>query len=391
MNSKPRAPAPFQAMLQSRFNRMLSLRHRALSSKSFHPLFWMVLIVVTALFWQFPHLKEIPESGGFKALIQISDSLCQQVEFEPGSHLEKKTLRPLVPAIIRVFQIQMPWAIYVTLGLVNTAFLWVVFKAVRQKTGDDGLSLLFVCALAFTYSGMNGWLDTKGWADAYPLFFLAMGLLVKNPLGQGICIFLALTGDERSMLAIPWIVGWHAREFATSRGDAWSARNILNSMKGPTLSMIGYLVFRLGLHHGLGFEGKWGLIGKTSLTLLHPDAIQMGVWSCFEACWILPILTIHALWTKGERGSSVIFSTVLIVSTCACFLVIDVTRSLCYLFPMLPLCVCILRDRWKDTAGSTSNLIQTVAWVCLLAPTMNFHGITSYYPALLTRLLAWPG
>jgi hypothetical protein len=72
--------------LQSLVSRLDALLNRAPF------LLTVVLLVAYTLFFQFPNVFEIEEDphDHFSAILKISDSLTTQLEFEPGSHNEKK-------------------------------------------------------------------------------------------------------------------------------------------------------------------------------------------------------------------------------------------------------------------------------------------------------------
>ncbi len=346
----------------------------------------LVLIAYT-LFFQFPNLFEIrvDPNDHFAAILRISESLTTQLEFEPGSHNEKKTLRPTVPALVRLLPIESATGIYVLFCVCNA--IWIIFTLLflRRETGDAVISFWAVALLCGVYVGGCGFLDTMGWGDMVALALVAMALYWHRSWLVMPLLALAMLCDERVVLACGFIA-----LFMFSERETLPERSRFRWMRIVWVAVAFFLFVgaRIFMQTGLGFEGKSGMLGLKAYLSLDPGAVHAGLWSGFELGWWVMVLPI-AIWMKRAPLLATLASAGLLMLLLGSLMVADVTRSLSYGFPWFVISVLILHHECSHSHRREylRNAILVTALLCALIPGPVVFGHHRFQAPLVLRML----
>lgn len=344
----------------------------------------IVGVVFVSVFMQFPNLKEIrhgaPEA---ETILEIAKAPFAQIEKEEGSHGEKKAFRLLVPAMMRLFGGSNTYQVYALLVSANIVYLSACYFVLRSGTGDKAFSMIALCALSLTYSGACGFLDTKGWADAVPLAFVILAMLRIHPLVVALCLFAGVMGDERALMAIPYVILWQTAQRKGSCNltvsDLWADRSMLAA---GLVCVLAFGFVRWLLIHVYGFEVKLGGVGPRVLLQHNPDMYSVSFWSGFEALWLILFLWMLTVFRNWKRNIAIALLLYVLASVVACYMVFDVTRSLCYLLPALLFAVVMVYRSFSKREYALA-LLFGVMIVCGIAPSTNYYGIgvRDYTPA----------
>lgn len=344
----------------------------------------IVGVVFVSVFMQFPNLKEIrhgaPEA---ETILEIAKTPFSQVEKREGSHGEKKAFRLLVPAIARLCGCSKPYHVYALILGANIVYLAACYVVIRNGTGDKAFSMIALCALALTYSGACGFLDTKGWADAAPLAFVILAMLRIHPLVVALCLFAGVMGDERALMAIPYVILWQTTQrkgsYNLTVSDLWADRSMLAA---GLVSVLAFGFVRWLLIHVYGFEVKLGGVGPRVLLQHNPDMYSVSFWSGFEALWLILFLWMLTVFRNWKRDIAIALLLYVLASVVACYMVFDVTRSLCYLLPALLFAVVMVYRSFSKREYALA-LLFGVMIVCGIAPSSNYYGsgVRDYTPA----------
>lgn len=347
---------------------------------------WAVIagVFVVSILMQLPNLREIahgaPEA---ETILEIAEDPFSQVERMDGSHGEKKAFRLLVPAMMRLLGGSSTYHVYALLVGANILYLSASYFVIRRGTGDKTFSLIAVCALSLTYSGACGFLDTKGWADAVPLAFLVLAMLKVHPVVVTLCLVSGVLGDERVLMGIPYVILWQVilrkGSWTLAVSDLWADRSMIAA---GLLSVVAFVAARLALVFGFGFDIKLGGVGPYVLFQHNPDMYSVSFWSGFEALWLIVFLWLIAVFKVWTRFLSFGLMLYMLVSVTACYMVFDVTRSLCYLLPAL-LFALVMVYRSVSGREKALALLFGIMIVCGIAPSTNYYGIgvRDYTPA----------
>jgi len=343
-----------------------------------------ISVVLVSVIVQFPSIREVPDTTPNQALLEISHSIWTQVDYPKGSHLEKKTLRPFFPLVIRMLQISSPWQIYCILVLCNVALLTFFVFALIQITGDRTFSFYIGIAFSCVFSGCLGFIDTKGWGDVIPCLLILLALFFSHPAVVTPSFLFALLSDERSLLALPFIWLWHV--FRTGNFEEFQVRQGIIQTVGVSLSLLVAVMTFLGIRYYmvsvLGFENKFTQVGWKVILMQDPGKLYLGMWSPFEAFWIFPFLLIRGSFMRGKHLFSIILACVMIGIIILSYSVHDITRSLSFLFPLFFLSVIYFYKSWDDKE-SAIRLSMLVALICLLCPTQNVYSkVTTFSPVI---------
>lgn len=346
----------------------------------------LVLVAYTLLI-QFPNLFEIrvDPNDHFAAILDISTSLTTQLQFEPGSHNEKKTLRPTVPGLVRLLSIESATGIFVLFCVCN--ILWITFtlRFLRRETGDAVLSFWAVALLCGIYVGGCGFLDTMGWGDIVGFMLVSMALYWHRSWLVMPLLALAMLGDERVVLSSGFIalfLLWETKRLTGSPRFRWMR------VAWVATAFFLFLGARVIMQLVLGFEGKSGMLGLKAYLSLDPGVVHAGLWSGFELGWWVMVLSI-ATWMKRSPLLAVLALLGLLVLLLGSLMVADVTRSLSYGFPWFVISILVFHHEIShpDRRVFLRNAVLVTAVLCALIPGPVVFGHHRYQAPLVLRVL----
>ena len=223
--------------------------------------------------------------------------------------------------------------------------LAVTFLATVRKMGKDGVHFAWPLILALALSFFTFWsYYGSGSFDAVTLLTLALALLIARPWPL---ILLALVGtlnDERFLIAAPFIVLWHAR--GPGIGDL--IRSSWARIAALLLAVVGVALIRHGLTYGwwgppITVPNLYHLIWQDVILGLKPFGTHsritgwlvflVNVFMSFRWLWLVVIAFLLTPIPGVSRMFKVLFVGALVPAVLSTATVMDVARSVGFLFP----------------------------------------------------------
>ncbi|MEM1059434.1 MAG: hypothetical protein AAGK14_09325 [Verrucomicrobiota bacterium] len=298
------------------------------------------------------------------------------------SHSAKLTPRIFVPLVCHLLGLDAVGAVALA-SLANIGTLWLIWWFCRQRGGLDlATSALSVAAAGSIYAGCMGFLDMRSYPfDGVAVFLLTLAAvcLGRHYWALGIAFFLALWTDERALLTLPvYAVLLDPGRRAASPGRyLWSAISL-------GVAVAGYAILRLILTLSLGWTQNFDQVGIG--TMIHNlNLIPLGVALLFEGWWILIVPALYrAIWVR--RHPVTILATLgVTLSLAASFMVLDISRSTAFLFPLILIGIRDLAD--LDEAARMRLMLGVLA-ACIATGTYTLIG--AFYTILrLPFSLEW--
>ncbi|MEY2490038.1 MAG: hypothetical protein QOC70_1980 [Verrucomicrobiota bacterium] len=256
--------------------------------------------------------------------------------------------RIVVPLLSRWTGTNAPWLLVIVFQWTTLVLaLAISFLAIVRKLGKDGIRFAWPLTLALGLSFFTFWsYYGSGYFDAVTQLTLALALLISRPWPLALLALVGTLNDERFLIAAPFIVLWHAR----------GAR--LQDLVRSSWPRIAALLLGMGavglVRHGLT-SGWWGppiflpkvyrLIWQDVVLGMKPFGTHsrttgwlvflVNVFMSFRWLWWV---VIGFLLTRGpgiSRTFKILFAAALAVSVLATATVMDVARSVGFLFPAI--------------------------------------------------------
>ena len=241
-----------------------------------------------------------------------------------------------------------PWLLVVVFQWATIVLaLAISFLAIARKIGKDGVRFAWPLTLAlglsfFTFGSYYG----SGSFDAVTQLTLALALLISRPWPLAVLALVGTLNDERFLIAMPFTVLWHAQ--------GTSIRELVRS----TWPRIAALLIALGaiafFRHGLTSE-PWGkpmlvpkvyrLIWQDAILGLRPYGTHsrttgwlvflVNVFMSFRWLWWVVIAFLLTPLPNVSRTFKFLFAGALAAAVLSTATVMDVARSVGFLFPAI--------------------------------------------------------
>lgn len=252
--------------------------------------------------------------------------------------------------------------------------LALIFRVLLGRV-EPPQALLATTALALTY--MTQWGNTHpGISDSLTMLCLALVMLRPSPYLLAPCTVLGLLNDERYLLAMPFVLLWHAID-EEKLGAA--IKRIAPLLAALALGVLVTKIVRQGIT-----DGWWAppLLVPPLYAQMRAEVIDTfqpwyrtwwqfttGALLSFRWVWLL-VLAALPCWIRSRpwwywTG----LLSMLAAGTIATMLVFDVERSVGFMWPVIPLAVVALererpdRLRWLLPAVVALNAITPgLAW-----------------------------
>lgn len=333
-----------------------------------------ITFIITLIF-QVPSLKEVPGAGPFNAIIEIGKAFPSPADYPPESHLAKKTLRPLLPLVTKLFSIENEWTLYFMFCALNLVLYGQLAHFFRRNTGSTFASLILTIGLANCYFGFSGLFDGQGWGDICCFVLIMMTLIHRNFTIVTISVLLASLGDERIFLSIPFIIlwKWYRMNQLSFNIDRNNVRCLLLETAPFFIAFFGWILVRLWMIRILGFRVHIADVGPMIIFRHETSYMFPGWWSAFESYWIIVIAFLIMMFFQQRRTVSILTCGYLILFISSCYFVYDISRSLSYCFPIVLLSIVYINDATKSDRNGTSSTILCLTVVNMLSPTARVH------------------
>ena len=299
-------------------------------------------------------------------------------EYDGDVHQSKLTFRLTVPVIAGFLHLR-TWGIIILQGIFGILLFFYSAKLFRKITEDDVTALLLTLSLSFIWAGRCSYVELRGGIfDGVALFFLVFAMYYKNPLLIFSGVLLASFTDERGFIASSLVLlfwgfmgGFTFRKLFNLQtiavGTAW----------------IAYFALRYFLIHVLHFKtivgtklGVWCLVTQTS-------NLPGGVWTALEGNWIIILAALYALYQARKHFPALLLAGAIIVIMVVAMAVIDITRSMAYVFPALFIALLIIRHLKSES-------MESIRKMALLSTTLSFLYPAYYINGSFEALWTYP-
>lgn len=301
------------------------------------------------LFWKWPQgfaaINHFPRLDDFLKL--CADPLTRDLN-EPIV-----AYRITTPVIAKILGLgPKPSALLAWLALgISYSVCWVALR--RATNSLFALIIVFTLSQTFYAHTSIRWL---GLPDSVTLLALACCLVLQRPWTFAISTLLGMMNDERFLIAIPGLVVWkvviaqlsfnknYGKSAALSLSKIWLETK--NMLSGIALGLLATLLLRHALTVGWIGEG----IQKPGIYLaMTEQAMLERAWQPYGSNWPFFLINILFSWSwmwiylrylflKGLFPANALFAfgafTYLLVAAASTALVIDVSRSMGFLFPL---------------------------------------------------------
>lgn len=280
---------------------------------------------------------------------RISDTLRLSHDiFDRDLQEDILAYRIVVPLLSGWTGTNRPWLLVVVFQWATIVLaLAISFLAIARRMGKDGVRFAWPLTLALGLSFFTFWsYYGSGSFDAVTQLTLALALLISRPWPLALLALVGTLNDERFLIAAPFIVLWHAQ--------GTRIRELVRS----TWPRIAALLLALGaiafFRHGLTSEpwGKPMLVPKV-YQLIWQDAILglkpygthsrttgwlvflVNVFMSFRWLWWVVLAFLLTPLPNVSRTFKFLFAGALVAAVLSTATVMDVARSVGFLFPAI--------------------------------------------------------
>jgi len=324
----------------------------------------------------------MPLSGGGATPARIDDfnALCRN-PFERNLHEPILAYRIITPALAWLLGLR-GFSGVILQYLAIPATLGLIFHAMASRAGRS-TALLATVGVACSYTMI--WTNTKpGFPDSITHLAVASLLVTRNPCLIVAATILGTLNDERFVLAIPFLLLWHAPpgSFGTMVKSTW-ANTLLY-----VCALIIVLIVRTSLENGIigpGIQQPEVYKGFHSIASFQQAFPRDGwhqygvnIFMSFRFLWlIVPV----ALISISDQAHRVVFAFFLVLTVLASGFVADVSRSIGFAFPALLIGMTAI----SNAIARPVRFLTVLVALCLLLPSFFVTGSSSS-PALDIQL-----
>ncbi|QXC59873.1 hypothetical protein KSP35_16015 [Aquihabitans sp. G128] len=326
----------------------------------------LVLGVLLAGTYPPPHFGE---DAQWRYIIEHSRGSLFDPNIGPESREANLTFR-FVPRLVgKVLFFDSPWA-FVALQVVAAVVLLVVLaKLLDEALGDRRAAVVATVGTVGLWAVAGAWVDLRGNFDALAVLLLLVAMASRRPPIVFLVGLAATFTDERAVFALPIVAAWHllrddhAAERARRTWQA-AARAVPWLPVGAALAAgVGHLAIRQALKARYGIhEGRNRSPGEP---LAQLNNYPSGIWGALEGYWFLTVAGLATTWHRGSRLVVLGCVGCVAVTIVVAMSVFDISRSVVFLFPVVPFAALGLRHLPRR---ATRGLVWTAALVSLAWP-----------------------
>lgn len=275
-----------------------------------------------------------------------------------------------VPRLVgKVLQFSEPQhfvALHMVLGIVA---LMVIARLTEEALGDRSIAVVATLGSAGLWAVAGSWADLQGNFDTAALLLVLTAMLVRRPPLVLLAGVAASFTDERSLLVLPLVAGWHLLRDDGLHGHSadTGGRQPLGPSRLAAAAAIGagmvHVIVRLALRQRYGLsEGRNRSPGNPWAQL---NNYPNGWWGALEGYWFVAFAGWIALVQAGRRWIAAASAASVLVTLFVGMTVFDISRSVMFAFAMVPLALLALRQ--ADRAW-TRGLVWIAAATSLIWP-----------------------
>ncbi len=315
-----------------------------------------------------PHYQNI-----FNYVDSQSEKLFDSTRFVKNEkkHEAKLVFRISMPVFLKLFpdssgidKYAALQILFMALGVGFYVLIALFFEQFFAQKHQKYWSFLFLVALSITYLPRIFFNDFAPFGDAIAIFALVLALVNKNLVVVAICLMVAFCTDERAYAAAMAVPIYHV----FSQHKMLSLSNIFRNK--ISIVALGAVILSVGLRFGIQKIYHIAEIPKTDL--MQKDTILMNLKRLIEMyatlqglCFFVPLGLYFALINKNYWLFVGVFLSSFL-SIAAAFGVLDCSRSLFYLLPIVLVCSKITIE-YCPKPKIVTQIFLAIAVLCVLA------------------------
>lgn len=339
-----------------------------------------LLSVVLSLFFAFPSYQTYL-SGRFEDKWSAIDAQVKepfvQHNYDDFSHFSKLAFRITVPLIAHALHLGRAGCFliqYVCFLLLFYFLLSLAFASVQDKISAALISFAF----AFMFVGNVLVSDLRALFDVTAFCFIAAAMYFRNPLLVILFSLLAFFTDERALIASPLMLIWFL--VRSSDKNNFSFQDLFRFTSKVFTLLVSWLLYgalryffatHFGLHSGTG---------GTNMFAKQVNNFLFGAWTGLEGFWLIIFLGFILLYVNRSWSLMFVTAAAMLLVMVIAFSVVDITRSVAYLFPAVFIFLELLR---KNESAEFVRKISLFTFLICLFPTYYTDGegaIWFFYP-----------
>ena len=254
--------------------------------------------------------------------------------------------------------------------LASLPLLGLVYVFVRRRCSVQ-MGLVSTLLLATTHLTMTS-RTLLGYQDSLVFLCCVAALMVRRPALRGAMLFLAMFGDVRAVLVVPFLLIWPGAQDDALPPLGEMARRAM----ACAVAVAAWIAGANLLLHLLGYEEMSSIrltmyLRGDFLKDIVPAAIPLSGFMTFKAAWLFALAGVA--WMYQRHWLLGIYVTaVLLAIAGSSLLVHDFSRALAFCFPVILLG---LAGSWRRDPHTCIIAAGTCLMVNLLSP--FFQGLTS--------------
>lgn len=310
-------------------------------------------------------------------------------QFEASTHMAKTEFRLTPPILAKVFFINTPAGMYILQVITGFLFFVMLYSLIYSIIPNYTITFISILAFGFIYQGYSFISEMEGFFDSFAFIFLLIALLDVHLIILALTLFLAYYTDERSVFSSFLIVFyWQYRNHTQNQKKFFLPSKQAYIM---LITLLLYLVTRWILVNYFGFVNQFA---GTNTLIYTINYAGIAFWQAFEGFWFLIVLAILALYNQKKYAVALIFLILNALIFSIGMSVMDITRSIAYVFPSIIISLYILKDYFEYHKLKQVMLICLL--FCFMYPSYNFivgkppHSYNPIYIRVAKKLLHIP-
>jgi len=334
-------------------------------------------IMMLAFFFSPPPLEKLTYNYGindrWKAFSEQINGTYNSHSYSVESHESKLSFR-IIPAVIgklsfsKDVQTQMIF-LYIVQVIFGFLAILVMLNGIYKITQDWLYAKIVISGLMLMHLGSSFFYDTSFFLDGFPFFFLILALFTPSTLLSVLLVFIGFWCDERVLLGgIGVVLFRNYRELTdiNLRNFIFSKNVLLYVLSvGSYLGIRLWLTYHymitipLGNSAGVGFKAIWE----------QRNHLAIAQMLTFEFYWLYVLPVLVFFYKKSKILAALIFMY-LAVSVGLTGIVLDIMRSINYLFPIIILGIIIYYG--EESKKRTNETALFVTAMNLLIPNYRY-------------------
>lgn len=334
-----------------------------------------VIALVICLFMSYPNILTLDaqyvQDSNWEAIMQKVDNPLFDLlnQYNPRSAAANMNFRLTVPIIAYPFGIMIsPAGMLAIQAGFGVLLLYFVIRTSFRITQDRLTALYMGILVGSIFAGITAFWEVRGRFDGVALCFLLLALTGRNPILILISVFLSGWTDERGLIASSLVFVYYMIE-PVLMFDKPEVASVFNRRSlSVVAAWVLYFVFRLIATDVIGLRNNGGGNLGIDYFIDEFNNFPMALWTGLEGGWLLTGLAIILLIKLRRYLSAFLTLGSILVIAVVAQMVVDKTRSMAYLLPVLFIALLILR---QDSILSTRRLCLIGALTSLVA--VNYY------------------